>query len=259
MKSKICLSLFALAMAAPQLASAHFGMLIPSSNIATQDNKSVDIDLSFSHPFELVGMNLDKPAAFGVLVDGNKTDLLPTISANTIMDHEAWKTSYTFKHPGVYQFYMEPQPYWEPAEDLFIIHYTKTIVAAYGADTDWDVPAGLPVEIVPMTKPFGNYENNSFTGQVLVSGQPAAEIEVEVEYYNDKQNYHAPSDYHVTQVVKTDKNGIFTFTTSMPGWWGFSALTEADYTLPLPDGTKKNVETGGVLWLYFDQLMPASK
>ena len=35
-------------------------------------------------------------------------------------------------------FYMEPKPYWEPAEDCFIIHYTKTVVTAFGDDEGWD-------------------------------------------------------------------------------------------------------------------------
>jgi hypothetical protein len=26
------------------------------------------------------------------------------------------------------KFYMEPEPYWEQAEDSFTIHYTKTVV-----------------------------------------------------------------------------------------------------------------------------------
>lgn len=238
--------------ATPQLASAHFGMIIPSSNTATQAQKDIDLSLSFSHPFELHGMDMEKPKQFGVMVNNQKTDLSASLTSTKIMDHESWKTNYAVKRPGVYQFYMEPKPYWEPAEDLFIIHYTKTIVAAYGADTDWDVPVGLPVEIIPLTRPFGNYAGNSFTGQVLVNGEAAPQVEVEIEFYNYKEKLIAPSDYHITQVVKTDNNGTFSFTTTAPGWWGFSALTEADYTLPLPDGTEKGVETGGVLWLYFD-------
>lgn len=29
---------------------------------------------------------------------------------------------------------MEPQPYWEPTEDCYIIHYTKAVVTAFGAN-----------------------------------------------------------------------------------------------------------------------------
>jgi cobalt/nickel transport protein len=233
---------------------AHFGMVIPSTNIVDQQHKEISIQLSFSHPFELIGMDMAKPQQFYLFDNGEKRDLLPLLQETKVMNRTAWKTEQKIKRPGVYQFIMEPAPYWEPAEDIFIIHYTKTIVAAFGADEGWDQPVGLPTEIVPLLRPFGNYAGNSFTGQVLIDGSPAAESEVEVEFYNSQNLYSAPSDYHITQVVKTDDNGIFSFTCPLPGWWGFSALHEADYTLKDPDNNDKNVELGAVLWIYFDQI-----
>jgi len=56
------------------------------------------------------------------------------------------------KRPGVYAFFMEPNPYWEPAEDCFIVHYTKTVVTAFGDDEGWDEEIGLKTEIVPLSK-----------------------------------------------------------------------------------------------------------
>ncbi len=66
------------------------------------------------------------------------------------MEHKGWKVRFVLPRPGVYQFVMEPTPYWEPAEDLSIIHYTKTIIPAFGDDEGWDEPVGLPTEIVPL-------------------------------------------------------------------------------------------------------------
>ena len=233
-------------------ARAHFGMVIPSTNQATAENKSVELTLSFSHPFECKGMNLSRPDMFYIVKDGQKTDLLETLMPTKVMDHAAWQTNYRFKRPGVYSFVMVPKPYWEPAEDLSIIHYTKTVVAVFGAEEGWDEPLGLPTEIVPLLRPFGNYAGNTFTGQVLLQGKPVPGAEVEVEYYNRDGSLVAPSEYHVTQVVKADGNGIFSFTCPRAGWWGFAALNEADYTLKNPAGEEKPVELGGVLWIYFD-------
>ncbi|MDA3969744.1 MAG: DUF4198 domain-containing protein [Desulfobulbaceae bacterium] len=234
-------------------AMAHFGMVIPSDNIVTQQKKSVELSLSFSHPFELIGMDLTKPEKFYVIKDGKKTDLLASLKETKVMGHKAWQTNYRVKRPGVYHFAMEPKPYWEPAEDLSIIHYTKTIIAAFGADEGWDEPMGLPTEIVPMLRPFGNYAGNSFSGKVLMNGQPVPHAEVEVELYNQDGSLQAPSDYHITQVIKADANGIFTFTCSRGGWWGFSALNEANYTLKNPQGEAKAVELGAVLWIYLNE------
>ena len=68
----------------------------------------------------------------------------------------------------------------------------------------WDKPAGVKTEIVPLTRPFANYAGNTFRGQLLVDGKPAAGADVEVEYFNRDGKYEAPNDYFVTQVVKTD-------------------------------------------------------
>jgi cobalt/nickel transport protein len=236
---------------------AHFGMVIPSHPIVTQEQKVVDLTLSFSHPFEGIGMDMVKPSRFFVVQGEESTDLLAMLQETQIMNHRAWQTSQKPQRPGVYQYVMEPAPYWEPAEDLFIIHYTKTIVAAFGADQGWDEAVGLPTEIVPMLRPFGNYSGNTFTGQVLIGGKPAASSEVEVEFYNRDHALGQPSDYHITQVVKTDANGVFNFTCPWSGWWGFSALSEADYTMSGPDNKEKAVELGAVLWIFFDAPTPA--
>jgi cobalt/nickel transport protein len=233
-------------------ALAHFGMIIPSDNILEPKEKSVKLDLSFSHPFEIIGMDLVKPKAFFMVADDKKTDLLPALKETTVMNHASWTTEVPIKRPGVYTFVMEPTPYWEPAEDVSIIHYTKTLIAAFGDDQGWDEPVGIATEIVPLTRPFGNYAGNSFSGQVLLKGKPVPGAEVEVELYNKDKKFKAPSDYHVTQVVKADENGVFTFSCPQAGWWGFAALNEADYTIKDPEGNEKGVELGAVLWTYLD-------
>ncbi len=233
-------------------ADAHFGMVIPSQNIVTQQKKFVDLNLSFSHPFEGIGMDLEMPEKFYVMHDGKRQSLLSTLKASEVMGHKGWEVNYMFKRPGVYHFIMEPTPYWEPMEDLSILHYTKTLVAAFGADEGWDLPVGLPTEIVPLLRPFGNYAGNSFIGKVLLNGKPVAHAEVEVEFFNQNTDLQSPSDYHITQVVKADTNGIFTFCCPREGWWGFAALTDANYTLNNPAGEAKGVELGAVLWIYLD-------
>ncbi len=242
----------------PCSATAHFGMVIPAKNTVTPQIKSVSMKLSFSHPFEGIGMPLVKPAAFYVVKNNKKTDLMDLLQKSSLMNHLAWQAEYPVKRPGVYHFVMEPTPYWEPTEDSFIIHYTKVIIPAFGADDGWDNTVGTPLEIIPLLRPFGNYAGNSFVGQVLQQGKPMANSDVEIEFYNQNQQYSATSDYHITQVVRTDSNGVFTFTCTQPGWWGFAALSTADYLLKNPQGQEKPVELGAVLWVYMDPL-PQSK
>jgi cobalt/nickel transport protein len=201
---------------------------------------------------EMVGMELVKPKVATVTVNGNRQDLLAQLTPTRIMDHGAWRLDYPIKRPGVYMFHMEPQPYWEPAEDCFIVHHTKTVVAAFGDDEGWDAELGLKTEIVPLAKPFGLYAGNVFQGIVKMDGKPVPHAEVEVEYYNRDQQAHAPTDYMITQTVKADGNGVFTYATPTSGWWGFAALNTADYTLD-HEGQKKDVELGAVIWVYFHE------
>ena len=232
-------------------ALAHFGMVIPSDSMVMQaDNRTVTVTLSFSHPMEMIGMELDRPSAFGVTANGQSQDLLDRLEPAKVMGHAAWRANFPIKRPGVYLFHMEPRPYWEPAEDCFIVHLTKTVVTAFGDDEGWDAELGLKSEIVPLTKPYGLYAGNVFQGIVKMDGKPIPYAEVEVEYYNQDQKAHAPTDTMITQTIKADGNGVFTYATPTSGWWGFAALNTADYTIR-HDGEDKEVEMGAVIWVYF--------
>jgi len=243
----LALGLLFLAVAA---ARAHFGMIIPSDEMVMKgDSREVAMQIMFWHPFEGMGMDLVKPAEFGVVVKGQKEDLLATLTPQKLKGRDTWKTSYTIKRPGIYVFYLIPQPYWEPAEDCYIVHYTKTVIAAYGDDEGWDEAIGLKTEIVPLSKPFGLYAGNVFQGLVLLNGKPVPGAEVEVEYFNVEGKYSAPSDYMVTQTLKADPNGVFTYGVPTAGWWGFAALSNDDRQIK-----GKDVEIGAVLWVNFHEM-----
>lgn len=242
------------------IGAAHFGAIIPSDDIVSQqDAKKIQVALKFLHPMEGHYMELVKPIQFGVLSDGKKIDLLPALTATSGKGGDqkkgfaSWKTEYPIKRPGDYTFYMEPAPYWEPAEDSFIVHYTKVCVNALGLEQGWDSVLGLETEIIPKTRPYGLWTGNVFTGQVLVKGKPAADVEVEIEYLNESKDnpktVQPPSDPFVTQVIKTDANGLFTYAMPRAGWWGFAALSTADWTIK-KDGADKPVEIGAVYWVH---------
>lgn len=240
-------------------ALAHYGMVIPSDSMVMQeDDRTVALQASFSHPFEMIGMVLAKPKAFGVMANGKREDLLGALQEARVMEQPAWTAAYPVRRPGIYKFYMEPQPYWEPAEDLFIIHYTQTVVTAFGDDEGWDEELGLKTEIVPLSKPFGLYAGNLFQGIVKLDGEPVPYAEVEIEFYNADGKYRAPTDYMVTQTVKADGNGVFAYAAPWSGWWGFSALNEADFKIK-HEGEDKDVELGAVLWVEFQEPMLQNK
>jgi cobalt/nickel transport protein len=234
-------------------AFAHFGMVIPSDSMVMQgESRIMQVTASFSHPMEMIGMELARPAQFGVLVRGKKKNLLSEMKETRVMGQKAWSVECRINRPGVYAFYLEPAPYWEPAEDCYIVHYTKTVTAAFGWEDGWDEPVGLKTEIIPLTRPFGLYAGNVFQGIVMLDGKPVPYSEVEVEYYNKEARVVAPSDYMVTQVIKADANGVFTYAAPRAGWWGFAALNTSDQKIK-HQGEDKDVELGAVLWVEFQE------
>jgi cobalt/nickel transport protein len=238
----------------PMSGYAHFGMVIPSDTMIMQgDNRTVSVQVSFSHPFEGIGMEMAKPRVCSVMANGNRMDLMGLLKKDPLMGRTAWSLDYKITRPGVYMFLVEPEPYWEPAEDVFIVHYTKAVVTAFGDDDGWDREIGLKTEILPLSKPYGLYAGNIFQGIVKLNGKPVPFAEVEVEYYNKDRQLTAPTDYMVAQTIKTDINGVFSYAAPVSGWWGFAALNKADFKLK-HDGEDKDVELGAVIWVKFHEI-----
>ncbi len=221
-------------------ANAHFLALIPTNDIVNNQNNKIKLETMFIHPFEQTGMTMEKPK--GIFVN-NKSLSLHKIEK---YKHLSWESSYNIKKPGVYSFYVQPEEYFEASEEKFILHVPKVLVSAFGREDGWDNPIGLKYEIIPMVKPFGLYKGNLFQGKVLHNGKAASNIEVEVELYNTF-GLKAPTDAHITQVVKTDDNGIFSFVMNHKGWWGFAALIEEGEKKL--DGKMYPIENGALLWI----------
>jgi cobalt/nickel transport protein len=235
-------------------AEAHFGMIIPSDNMVVQgEGNVIELTISFSHPFERKGMHMERPKAFRVWSGGRERDLTGSLRQIQFMGHRAWLCRLMLRRPGTYIFSMEPKPYWEPSEDLFIMHYTKTVVAAFGLEQGWDHEVGLKTEIVPLSRPFGLYAGNVFSGIVKKDGSPVPFAEVEVEYFNQEGMAGVSNEYMITQTIRADGDGVFTCGVPWPGWWGFAALSASEKTIR-HNGEEKEVELGAVIWVKFEEL-----
>ncbi len=230
---------------------AHFQVLMPSTDVVTAaDGQTLRLDILFTHPMEQGPvMEMAMPRQFGVLVGGQKRDLLGSLTARKIDGKTAFACTAKVDVPGDYVFFVEPAPYWEPAEKKWIIHYTKVVVDVLGAEEGWDAMVGLPVEIEPLVRPFGLWAGNTFRGIVKHNGRPVPGATVEVEYYNEGRHVKTPNDALVTQVIKTDANGVFSYSMPWAGWWGFAALVEGEQKVNGPDGRPAGVELGGLMWI----------
>jgi len=239
-----------LLLALPLVALAHFMVIQPSAPIVLEKSKStVTLDLRFAHPFEQGYMDKAPPVRFGVTVEGKTTDLKASLHEKKVGENRTWTADYRLKQPGDHIFFVEPAPYWEPAESKFIVHYTKVVVHAFGLEEGWDELVGLPTEIKPLTRPYGLWTGNVFQGMVLLHGKPVPFAEVEVGYDNKNLEVKAPAELYHIQTIKADANGIFTYAMPRHGWWVYAALNEDDKKLTGPDGQAYPVEIGALIWV----------
>lgn len=229
-------------------AQAHFQELIQSADVLPSGGP-VTLDMVFTHPVDGGPvMPMERPVRFGAVINGETVDLSESLEAASIDGTPAWRARHTLEAPGAAVYFVEPAPYWEPAEQAHIVHYTKVVVDGWASGEGWDTLVGLPVEIEPLVRPTGLWTGNLFRGLVRHNGEPVPFAEVEVEFINDGR-VAPPNDAFVTQVIKADANGVFEYAMPLDGWWGFAALVEGDETRPAPDGSAAPVELGGLIWV----------
>lgn len=235
-------------------AQAHFQMLIPAHDVLKQsDDRKLKMQLMFWHPFEGLGMDMQMPVKFGVYVGGHPIDLLPQLVETKSKDihgksFRTFSAQYSIQQPGDHVFFVEPKPYLEISENTFIIHYTKVVVNGFGLEDAWDSELGLKAEMIPLTRPYGLVAGNVFQAVVKFKGKPAAGVPVEIEHFNKNKLVKVPVPQLITQIVKTDANGMFTYGIPREGWWGFAALSTDDKKMKHED-KEFPVELGAVMWL----------
>jgi cobalt/nickel transport protein len=239
-----------LTLALPSQGLAHFLELIPSSEVLDAGTgRDLTLDLTFTHPMEQGPvMAMERPAQVGVLGPDGRADLSDALQRVERQGEAAYTLEYQVDAPGDLVFFAEPAPYWEPAEGVMIVHYTKTVVGAFEGEPGWQRRVGFPVEIEPLVRPYGLWAGNLFTGRVTRGGQPVPFATVEVEWRNDG-SVAPPAAPFVTQVLKTDADGVFSYAMPRAGWWGFAALLEGEQAMASPTGEHVPVEQGALIWV----------
>ena len=204
---------------------------------------------------------MGRPRQFGVLVNHKQCNLVDRLKEKASGGQPAYAAEFTMQQAGAHVVYLEPAPYWEPAEQVMVTHFAKVIVNSCDArlPTDsamgwenwegWDTLVGLPVEIEPLVQCTSLWTGSAFTGIVRVKGKPAPRCRVEVEYLNDQGALKLPDNSFLTQILKTNPKGEFTFVPPRAGWWALTAIPESKQMTRSPEGKKVKAELGGVLWI----------
>lgn len=260
--------LTALAGLLPTAASAHFQLLY-TPEAALNESAALELALVFSHPFDNgYTMDMGTPEAFYVVAQRGEaaprtTDLMQYLEPIEWSGVETKARAFLARPPrsvtrslGDYTFVLRPAPYYEAQEDKYIQQITKTVVNIGGIPGAWDEPLGLPVEIVPLDKPYANWVGGVFRAVVLANGEPVPHAEVEIEYLNHEPQIEArrfdpegkvmaPQGSFKTLSIRADAMGQIVIGLPKAGWWGICALD-------LDDGAThegKELSVDAVLWI----------
>ncbi len=273
--NKSVLSMIAVALPLfPVSLSAHFQTAYTEESALSTEDSQVTIEFVFTHPFEggpVMEIGKDEQGNVShfkdiyVINKGNKKTVTESLVEKSYEgpgegaeSASGFVLDYTLRGLGDFVFAAEPEPYWEEEEGLYIQQYTKLILNRGGVPTDWDQPAGMPVEIMPLNQPYAVWTGNVFRGVVkMKQGEeyvPVPNAEVEVEYLNwdleggkfaNGPKVNHPQESFITQTIYTNQSGEFSYGIPRSGWWGFAAIN-------LIDGVthkERPVEVGAVLWV----------
>ncbi|MDO5536412.1 MAG: DUF4198 domain-containing protein [Desulfovibrionaceae bacterium] len=223
--------------------------------------EEVDLLMGGMEPFRYRGISMDPPRLFSIYrFDRNQAnpdepaareDRLGDIEEIRYLDQKAWGANVGLNRPGLYQFSIETQPWWEPSQAGYAQHLVKVMVPVCGEDWGWHLPLNLQFEIVADVRPFGLMAPALFTGHVLAQGKPAADISVRVCRINVEKT-QVPTPWNESIALRTDASGSFSAVLNKPGWWCCLA-TRSGAPLKGPDGQPSPLLVSTLLWLYVDE------
>lgn len=261
--------------ASSSMAHAHFQLLY-TPEAALNESRAMPLALVFSHPFNNgYTMSMGEPEAFYVISQRGaggqrrKTDLLEYLEPITWSGVDSQADAFIARPPrsvtrslGDYTYVLRPAPYFEEPEDKYIQQITKTVINVGGLPGSWDEPLGLPVEIVPLDKPYANWVGGVFRAVILADGNPVPHAEIEIEYLNHEPQIDqlrfdpegkvtAPQGSFITLSIRANALGEVTIGLPRAGWWGICALD-------LDDGLQyngKELSLDAVLWIHATEMM----
>lgn len=241
----------------PFAAQAHF-QLAYTPEVNLDKAGDVPVKLLFWHPFENGHvMDMAEPLQVYAVNRGQKIDLKDSLKPITFSGSEneaaAFDVTLPVKRSGDYVLVVEPAPYYEESEDIYIQQITKSYVTRNEIPTDWMEPQGLATEILPLNRPTNIVAGSTFSGRVLSEGKPVAGAEIEIEYMAAEPDMDANTPTAPTAsplpgggiVAISDDNGYFTFGIPKAGFWGFAALGSG----PAKEHEGKELSQDAVIWI----------
>lgn len=236
------------------MARGHFSMLLPSAASAKR-GEEVTLTYHWGHPFEHQLFNAPAPEELFVFApDGHKTSLLDQLEKFTAPAGEgkrvtAYRLRFTPTERGDYRFVLSTPPIWME-EDQEFLQDRVTVVLHVQAQKGWEADADLPLEVLPLTRPYGLQPGMAFQAQARADGKPLAGVLAEIEHYHPAPPERLPPDEHITRTARTDAGGGFIATLTEPGWWCLSVARAGGKRAHA--GKKYPLRRRAILWVFVD-------
>jgi cobalt/nickel transport protein len=217
----------------------------------------------WGHPYEMILFDAEAPRIYVVSPDGQKADLAPVPVEMEDPGTGQMRAAFTFSHApeaiGDSWLVLEAPPCPIAEEGAAVKDYVKQCVHVM-AETGWERGLGLPIELVPLTRPYGLEAGFAFTARAYLDGEPLAGSAVEIEKFNrfhvtaeslPKDQYGLEDVPMITRAARTDANGYVTVTLDEPGWWMISVAAESG-TVSVDGQDWARVLRGG-LWVHVEE------
>lgn len=245
--ARSCLALLLTWMAAAT-ANAHYPLLIGDrSPDMGQRGGIIKFTYGLGELHERVYADARKPDwVRGYTFDGMIIDLTDKLRSNGLTS----SISYDSRRIGDTWIVAHTPMSWTEHDSTFAETTVRTLVHQ-GLSRGWETPLGLPLEIVPLNRPYGLLSGDAFRFELLHDGEPLADAIIYAEkYYDPPMKKPYPSEALMTRTARTDRNGIAMVTLNSPGWWVLFALHELE---EMEEGGRSGVATlQDAVWVYVD-------
>jgi cobalt/nickel transport protein len=232
-------------------AFAHFPILLHDAPLGAT-NGPVTVTFATGHPFELAMEPAPRPERLAAVdARGRATNLtaaLQPVLFRGDTNAGAWQARFEPTRGDTW-LVLDSAPGVDREQKTVYREFVKTCVHR-GRQEGWERRTGQPLEIVPLTRPYGLRPGMVFSGRLLRGDAAVAGAEVYAERLSDRPPAPGtlPPEPLITFAVRTDADGRFVLALPDPGWWVVGAYVEDLGTEPHA-GERYRLEGFAGLWL----------
>ena len=240
---------------------AHLVNLIPGRPAFRLRDRAAGL-MFYGHPFEHEVLDLERPESLRALgPDGKAIDLAPSLASEKVRGAEgrqvtrwAWNFEPALRGDFIISGTCRPRPWGE--ENGMVKDFVKAVIHVQ-AERGWDRLTGDPLEIEPLTRPYGIRPGSVYLGRALYEGKPLEGVMVEIEHANPEAPAKLPEEPFITRTVKSGPGGLFASTLDEAGWWSFT-VSKAGGTLS-QGGKDVPLTLRTTFWVYAGEPLEAGR